>query len=93
MVETKVYKALDEETIALMPDTTKVRNHLIVNGSITPLEAWRMYGITRLSAVIYKLRYRMHPLMDIVTEMEYGRDRYNQPTQYGKYILKEIKDA
>lgn len=93
MVETKVYKEFDEAVLATMPDTTKIRNHLIVNGSITSLEAIRLYGITRLAAVIYKLRYKMHPLMEIVTEMEYGRDRYGQPAQYGRYILKEIKDA
>jgi len=81
--------AIDDETIlATMPQTVKVRNHLIRHGSITSQEAWRLYGITRLADVIYKIKHKRYPRMDVDTEMVYGRDRYNKPTQYGKYIFK-----
>lgn len=87
MVNVREVAGLDEEVIATMPDTVKVRNHLIRNGSITSQEAWQRYGITRLSAVIFKLRKKIEPLMDIKTEMVYGRDRYGQPCQYGRYYI------
>lgn len=78
---------LDEEIIATMPDTVKIRNHLLNIGSITSQEAWRLYGITRLADVIYKLRYKKEPKMDIKTEMVYDRDRYGQPCQFGRYYI------
>jgi len=79
----------DEQIIAKMPQTVKVRNHLLRYGSITSQEAWRLYGITRLSDVIYKLKYKRHPLMNIKTEMIYYTDEYGNHIQYGKYILME----
>ena len=78
---------LDAKVLAAVPDTTKIRNHLMTKGSITSLEAANLYGIMRLSAVIYKLRYKIEPLMDIKTKMEYGRDRFGQPSQYGVYYI------
>ena len=81
------HDAAEAEIIARMPDTVKIRNHLLVYGSITSLEAWQKYGISRLSAVIYKLRYKKDPPMEIKTEMVYGRDRYGDPVQYGRYYI------
>ncbi|MBR1456208.1 MAG: hypothetical protein IJ594_03485 [Oscillospiraceae bacterium] len=80
---------LDLAALAKIPQTTKVRNHLIRFGSITDAQARDFYGISRLSSVIYKLRYRIEPLMHIETEMIYGRNRFGQPVQYGKYIFME----
>ena len=87
-METNKVRVLEDEIIATMPQTVKVRNHLLRNVSITSQEAWRLYNITRLSDGIYKLRFKRHPLMDIETDMQYERDRYNQPIQYGRYIFK-----
>ena len=81
---------IDLAAIAKIPHTTKVRNHLIRFGYITDKQARDFYGISRLSAVIYKLRYKIEPLMNIETEMIYGRNRFGQPTQYGKYIFAGI---
>ena len=86
-------KVSDNQVISMMPDTTKIRNHLLTEGHITSLEAFVLYGITRLAAVIYKLRYKIEPCMDIRTVMEYGRDRYGQPVQYGVYVYKENENA
>ena len=80
---------LDLATLAKIPQTTKVRNHLIRFGSITDAQARDFYGISRLADVIYKLRYKKEPVMDIQTEMIYGRNRFGQPVQYGKYIFVE----
>ena len=83
----KVRPLEDEAIIAKMPQTVKIRNHLIRYGSITSQEAWRLYNITRLSDVVYKLKYKRHPLMDIKTEMIYERDQFGNPIQYGKYYI------
>ena len=81
-------KVVDEElAVEMMPETTKIRNHLINHGSITQAEATRLYGITRLAAVIYKLRYRIEPLMDIKMVMCYGKNRFGKQIQYGKYYI------
>ena len=80
---------LDLAVLAKIPHTTKVRNHLIRFGYITDAQARDFYGISRLSAVIYKLRYKIEPVMRIETEMIYGRNRFGQPVQYGKYNLVE----
>lgn len=84
----------DEELAILkaIPDTAKVKNHLIRYGSITQMEANKLYGITRLSDVIYKLK-RKYPDMVIETVNYYnGKDRFGQSLQYGRYFLKEIQE-
>lgn len=86
-VTKKIRPIEDEEIIARMPQTVKIRNHLIRYGSITSQEAWRLYNITRLADVVYKLRYKREPVMDIKREMIYGRDRFGNPIQYAKYYI------
>ena len=71
----------------LLPETTKVRNHLEQYGSITQAEATRLYGITRLSAIVYKLRYKIEPCMDIKMVMRYGKNRFGKNVQYGEYFI------
>ena len=91
-MEKQIKAIVDEEIIAKMPQTVKVRNHLIRYGSITSQEAWRMYGITRLADVIYKLRYKREPLMDIVTLMVYYTDEFGTNKSYRKYVLNGFKE-
>lgn len=71
----------------MMPETTKVRNHLEKYRSITQAEATSLYGITRLAAVIYKLRYKQEPKMDIKMTMCYGKNRFGKNVQYGQYFI------
>ena len=77
----------EREIFEKMTDTVKIKNHLINRGSITGAEAYRLYGIYRLADVIYKLRHKKEPHMDIQMEMVYGRDRWGQPVQYGRYYI------
>lgn len=42
--------------LKLKPQTRKILNHLSKYGSITPMEAWTVYSIYRLSACIHDLR-------------------------------------
>lgn len=53
-------------------------------GSITSMEAFRKYGITRLSGRIYDLRAKG---FNIVTSITYGTNRYGKPVKYAAYSL------
>lgn len=64
--------------------TQKVLEHLQKNGCITSLEAFELYGATRLSAIIFNLRNHGY---DITTEKLPFVDRYGTKSNYGKYIL------
>lgn len=64
-----------------------VKRHLQEFGSITSWEAIEKYGATRLSAIIYNLRYRDG--MNINTMMIEATDRYGNVSPYAKYIYKE----
>lgn len=61
----------------------EVLKHLQKYGSITSLEAFDRYGITRLSAVIYKLK-KEHK---ITSEALVTRNRYGHIVQYARYKL------
>ena len=49
-------------------------------------EAKELYGIERLPARIFDLREYG---FEIVTVMEKGKNRFGNPTNYGRYYLKE----
>lgn len=66
--------------------TKMVLKHLQEHGSITSIDAIYLYGATRLSAIIYNLREDGY---NIITETMNGINRYGNPTQYAKYILKK----
>lgn len=68
--------------------TNDVLNHLIVYGSITSLEAFKRYGLTRLSSVIFELRKKHN----IETIMLTTKDRHNITVNYAKYIYKGVLD-
>lgn len=63
--------------------TKDILNYLIVNGSISSMEAWEMFHITRLADVIYKLRKKGH---EIFTVTEAGTGDYGAYT-YARYYL------
>lgn len=62
-----------------------VLKHLQEQGTITSWEAIELYGATRLSAIIYNLR---EDGLQIETEMCVGKNRFGNPTNFAKYILK-----
>jgi len=63
--------------------------HLTEHGSITPFEAFADYHITRLAAVVFRLR-REH---DIETVILHGYDTNGDHIQYARYTLKEPPPA
>ena len=67
----------------------RVLNHLKRFGSITSWEAIMEYGITRISATIYQLRQDGYLIDSVVVCC---RNRFNEPTHYVRYVLKEKGD-
>lgn len=51
-------------------------------GSITPIDAFKDLGITRLAAVVCRLRREGH---DIHKEREHALNRYGQTVRYVRY--------
>jgi hypothetical protein len=68
-----------------MTQTDAVLEHLEKYGHITSLEAINLYGATRLSDIIYRLRRQGYI---IATEPMRVKTRYGTKTNIGKYILK-----
>ena len=62
----------------------RVLRHLRDFGSITSLEAFADYGITRLAAYIYLLRAEGY---DIESVNECSENRYGDPVYYARYTL------
>lgn len=61
-------------------------------GSITPMEAFKDLGITKLATVVSNLRLRDG--IAIVIQREQGVNRYGEPTTYCRYSLpKEEKET
>ena len=68
-----------------------VLNHLEVHNSITSMEAWEKYHITRLADVIWKLRQIKYGGYDIETRDCVGSNEYGQ-YHYAKYVLHGTKE-
>lgn len=66
--------------------TKEVLKHLEKKGSITSWEAIKLYGATRLSAIIFNLRERGYVIDSLWME---DTDRYGNLSRYVKYVLKE----
>lgn len=60
-----------------------VLNHLMRN-KLTSMEAFENYGITRLSAIIFRLRNEGY---NINTNICYTTNRYGNTCKYAEYIL------
>lgn len=71
--------------------TDRVLAHLWDYGEITSWEAIKMFGATRLSAIIFNLRKRG---WNIENEWEYNTNRYGDEVKYVRYkLIKENKNV
>ena len=70
--------------------TSEILNHLKKYGQINSLEAIKLYGATRLSAIIYNLRHNYE--LNIVSKVVPFTDRYGTNADYVNYILIEEDD-
>ena len=64
-----------------------ILKHLLENGSITSFEAFNLYGVTRLSAIIFNLR---NDGFDIESEPLKEKNRYGNTTIFARYNLIKI---
>lgn len=63
--------------------TNEVIKHLQEKGNITSMEAIKLYGATRLSAIIFNLRKRGYV---ITNKQEVDTDRYGNECRYVRYV-------
>lgn len=76
-----------------MNKTKAIMLHLQEFGSITSWEAIKEYGATRLSSIIYNLRYKYD--MNIINQDIEFIDRYGTKSFFTKYVYikkEEVKD-
>lgn len=66
--------------------TSVVLAHLQEHGSITSLEAFELYGVTRLSALIFNLRAEGYAIESIT---EHTTNRYGRRVPYARYELED----
>lgn len=64
--------------------TEAILAHLKTHGNITARQSDRLYGASRLSAIIFVLRGRGYR---IITEPVPVKTRFGRKTNIGKYIL------
>ena len=65
-----------------------ILTHLIKHKSITSMDAFELYGVTRLSARIYNLREQGHKIGLVWEE---SVNRYGRPVRYGRYFIEKTK--
>ena len=58
--------------------------HLRINGRINTLDAFKLYGCTRLSSYIFQLKREG---LEIQTERKHGKNRFGGRVNYVDYIL------
>lgn len=68
-----------------MTQEERVLRHLEDRGSITSLDAFRDYGITRLAACVWVLRHKRG--LNIEGETETHKNRYGEKVHYSRYRL------
>ncbi len=64
----------------------RILNHLQKYGSITSKESYDLYGDTRLSDKIYRLKKDGYKFSE---EWIKGKNRFGEKVQYKKYILEK----
>ena len=70
-----------------MNKTKKIMAHLQEKGHINSWEAIQEYGATRLSSIIYNLRYKYN--MNIRNEKINFTDRFGEKSYFVNYVLED----
>lgn len=76
------------ESAAISSQLQQIRLHLKHHHAITSWEAFELFGITRLSAIIYTLR-KTH---NIVSVPMTATNRYGNTVNFVKYVYEGEKD-
>lgn len=61
-----------------------VLSHLLKHGELTSMQAFELYGCTRLAAVIHDFRQMGY---EIFTLTEDSKNRYGEPCKYARYVI------
>ncbi len=64
--------------------TQQIYEHMKANRSITQLEAYELYGITRVASRIHELRQQG---VGIIKTMKTGKNRFGVNCRYAEYKL------
>lgn len=62
----------------------RILEHLQQHGTITSMEAFEKYGVTRLAAVVFDLKKLGY---DIITMNVEAYNRYGEPTHFARYYM------
>lgn len=69
--------------------TFEVLQYLRKHGDgITSMQAFKMFGVTRLASIIHELRKKGY---EIATVLEDGKNRYGGFMRYARYVIKEAE--
>ena len=71
-----------------MTQNEKVLKYLTDNGSITPLDAYREFGIMRLASRVADLKNMGYPIEKTMKAM---KNRYGDKVRFAEYYFKEDK--
>lgn len=63
----------------------RILGHFIEHGTLTSMEAFQLYGITRLAARISELREKGY---DIRTVMVESTNRYGETVRFANYVYR-----
>ena len=69
-----------------MTQKEKIIEHLKKHGSITDLDAYRLYAIRRLGARIWDLK---HEGFKITSQNTKEKNRFGQTTHFATYVMEE----
>lgn len=72
-----------------LSQTKDVLDYLKIFGSITSIQAIKLFSATRLSAIIYNLRAKGYNIETVMVE---ATNRYGHTSRYAEYYLMENKD-
>ena len=67
-----------------MNKTQDIKEYFLRGHSLTSMEAFRMFGSTRLAVVVFRLRKQG---LNIVSKDIVSKDRYGRPCTYCSYYL------
>ena len=73
---------LDDSTPGKITQEEQVLEYMRKHGSITSMDAFRTYQITRLSAVVFNMKKHGYDVETMRETSQYG-------TRYGRYVLHE----
>lgn len=71
--------------VAMRGSTKAILDYLRTNEYLTSNDAWEMWGVTRLAAIIHNLRKAGYNIQTIRVETT---TRFGETTNYARYILK-----